>query len=308
MKPSELKILVATDFQPQSVYALEYAAGLAGSINAKLILLHVTEEYDWGVSDDHTKDLYRGIYEKLKDKLNHLADVITKKYGTEVITVLEKGKIYKMIPEVSKREKAEMIVMGKKESMDMVRTILGTNTLSIVRSSQIPVITIRKEIQKKEIKKMLLPLDLTRESKSQVANAIKYAGLFNAEIEVLSVLTVKNEILSIHFLTTLNKIEKIMNEHGVKCNTKIIEEYKKDIGDVVTDYANDVNADLIMVMTQKEVNFKEYFVGSNALDIIKNSDLPVLSIIPQILPEEEITESLIDKSVRTIVDPLNIYK
>jgi hypothetical protein len=40
-----------------------------------------------------------------------------------------------------------------------------------------------------------------------------------------------------------------------------------------------------MIMTQQEVDFTQYFIGSSAQGIINHSDIPVISIIP--LSKEE---------------------
>ena len=53
-----------------------------------------------------------------------------------------------------------------------------------------------------------------------------------------------------------------------------------DIVELILDYAHDEQADLIMIMTQNELNFKELFVGTIAQKIVNLSDIPVLSIRP----------------------------
>ena len=48
----------------------------------------------------------------------------------------------------------------------------------------------------------------------------------------------------------------------------------------VVDYANKVDADLIMIMTQQEGEITPLFIGSTAQGIINNSEIPVMSIVP----------------------------
>ena len=47
------------------------------------------------------------------------------------------------------------------------------------------------------------------------------------------------------------------------------------------DYAEDIAADLILIMTQQENDFKELFIGSKAQAIINKSEVPVMSVLPQ---------------------------
>ena len=61
---------------------------------------------------------------------------------------------------------------------------------------------------------------------------------------------------------------------------------------------------MIMIMTQQELDFHEYIIGTIAQEIINNSELPVISIIPSVKIEEEIDMSFI----KHLVDPLGVYK
>ncbi len=48
----------------------------------------------------------------------------------------------------------------------------------------------------------------------------------------------------------------------------------------IIDYAIKADGDLIMIMTQQEIDFTNYFIGSTAQEILNNSEIPVLSIRP----------------------------
>ena len=49
----------------------------------------------------------------------------------------------------------------------------------------------------------------------------------------------------------------------------------------IIDYANKVDGDLMIIMTQQEANFTRMFIGSTAQEIVNNCDIPVMSIIPK---------------------------
>jgi nucleotide-binding universal stress UspA family protein len=52
------------------------------------------------------------------------------------------------------------------------------------------------------------------------------------------------------------------------------------LSNAVIEYGQKIEADLIMIMTQQETDIKAFFIGSNAREVINNSDIPVLSIQP----------------------------
>ena len=65
----------------------------------------------------------------------------------------------------------------------------------------------------------------------------------------------------------------------VSCTIKTLA--GENIAQLIIDYANEVEADLIMIMSQQELNFKElFFIGTTAQKIVNLSDIPVLSIRP----------------------------
>ena len=60
----------------------------------------------------------------------------------------------------------------------------------------------------------------------------------------------------------------------------IIDTKGKSIAQVIIDYATEVNAGLIMIMTQQESDITEMFIGSSAQAIINGSEIPVMSVVP----------------------------
>ena len=62
---------------------------------------------------------------------------------------------------------------------------------------------------------------------------------------------------------------------------------EESLAENIIEYATKVEGDLIMIMTQQEVDFTQYFIGSSAQEIINHSTIPVLSIRP--LPKKDTT-------------------
>ena len=57
-----------------------------------------------------------------------------------------------------------------------------------------------------------------------------------------------------------------------------------------------------MMMTQAETGFREFFIGSTAMAVIRKSAIPVLSIIPGAESIEMLPSSVLD----AIIDPIGI--
>ena len=73
----------------------------------------------------------------------------------------------------------------------------------------------------------------------------------------------------------------LLKGKGINTTHKIITDTKgKSVGQTILDYAQEVNAGLIMIMTQQENDITEMFVGSSAQAIINGSEIPVMSVVP----------------------------
>ncbi|MBA3705903.1 MAG: universal stress protein, partial [Bacteroidetes bacterium] len=87
----------------------------------------------------------------------------------------------------------------------------------------------------------------------------------------------------------LGQVKTFLEKEGVECTAEIIKGIKGEetLADNILEYAVKVEGDIIMIMTQQEVDFTKYFIGSSAQEMINHSKIPVLSIRPQ--PKKDTT-------------------
>jgi nucleotide-binding universal stress UspA family protein len=274
------KILVPVDYSPQSLIALEQAANLAKVFNAEITILKVAET--GGVagffSSKHMDEFTTALEVQLKD---FVAEQV-KKLGVAMNAILRRGKVYDEIVETAEEIKATFIVMGTSGSESGMKRFIGSNALRVVRSSKIPVITIKGQHHRKGCQNIILPLDLTKETKEKVGKAIEFAKRFGSTVRVVSVLFTSDEFIVNRLTRQLDQVKKFIEKSAVECSAEIIKSTKgsESLAEVIIDYANKAKGDLVIIMTQQENDYTEYFIGSSAQEIINHSDIPVLSIIP----------------------------
>ncbi len=306
MKTGRNKILVAIDFEEQSINALEHSFEIARLFDADLLLLYVIEVCNvFGKlrsPEEYLKKVIQEAREKF-DELEQLAGVVTSKASVKTNVLIEKGKPYEKIIETAIENDVIMIVMGKNSisSINKRNKYIGTNTMNVVREAECPVITIKEHTKNPgKFEKILLPLDFTRQTKKQVQKAIEFGGYFGAKIYVLSVLTSDNKVSRLLKQVQINQVKNAILKNGVKCHTEVVHAQDKLVSDLVVSYSKKIDADLIIIMTQQKKSFVNFYVGSNAQEIIFNSRLPVLSIIP--------TAEFKPGVVTSMVDPLGLIK
>lgn len=250
---SKNNILVPIDFSKQSHTALGQSYNLAKYTGSTIVLLHVND----------------GTEKDPQGKLDALGQEVAVRSGLPARTMIVKGNVYKQILKVAEQIKATFIVTGYSSS-DVV--------LKLLKKSPCPLITIKGENHRNGCENIVLPLDLSKETRQKVVKAIEFAKFFKSTIRVISVRLIADRKHENKLIAYSHQVQRYIKSKFVPCTIKTLE--GTDIAKMVLDYANEEKADLIMIMSQQEVSLKELFVGTTAQKIVKLSDIPVLSIRP----------------------------
>lgn len=272
------KILVPIDFSDQSLIALSQSYNLAKKIDAEIVLLYVIEEVNPII-----KRMYKelnGIHDAVLNNLKNLAEEKSKESGLKIKVEITEGKIYAKIIEVANKLDVTFIIMGTRGTESS--KFIGSNANKVVKTAPCPVITIKGKKHNQGCERIVLPLDLTKETSDKVNQAITFAKLFKAEIFIVSILLTGKEEVVNKLKAQLIVVKNYIERNGIKCTAEVVKILKSEesLSNAVIKYAEKVNSDLIMIMTQQENEIKELFIGSKAKEVIKNSEIPVLSIKP----------------------------
>ncbi len=271
------QILVPIDFSEQSIIALGQSYNLARLSKADIVLIHVIDDSSYLPFFQKKED--KELEQKISDELKKLATETTSKTGVKVSTLIRKGKIYETIQEVATELNCSFIVMGTNGSVGLKRFI-GSNALRVIRESPCPVITIKGKKHRTGCKNIVLPLDVTKETKEKVNTAIEFAELFGSTIHLITVLNTDDEFIVNKLKRQMNQVHEFIREQNIPCTVEFI--LGDDIPKEVIEFADRNKSDLIMIMTQQELNWTDLmFISSSAQEIINGTDIPVLSIRPK---------------------------
>ena len=276
-------ILVPIGFTNQSIVALRQAVIVAKHTNSELFLLSVVE---MPTALQKIFSDYEEKQKQFKDKLRENLVELSNKYCEGVSNVkclVSSGKIYEEITDVAESVGASLIVMGTDGTpKDIKKKFIGSNANKVVRSAPCPVITIKGKSISDSCDLIALPLDLNKETREKVTNAIQFARLFNSEIRAFSVsYTNDDEATKNKLNRTLSQVSEFITSKGIKCSTELVEiSSSASFSGSTVKYTEDIYADLIMIMTKGEENLDLNFLGSNARKLINKSDIPVMSIRP----------------------------
>jgi nucleotide-binding universal stress UspA family protein len=280
------KILIPIDFQKQSLLALEQSYNLARLLNAEIVLLYVHEQsgiFAGMFSNEQNNEMLSKIDEKLAE-LAGKANIAT---GLTISYHFEKGRIYSKIIDVAKEIGAKYIVMGTHSVTEgnENENRVGANTSKVIRSATCPVITINSKQLFHGCRNILLPLDLTKETRQKVTMGIEIARIYGAGIKVVSALWSKKDPAILGRLYQQGEqVTNFISSAGIECTFEVIESQggEKTLVPSILAYAKQQgDIDLVIILTQQEIGIVEYFVGSHAQEFIRLSEIPVLSLIPK---------------------------
>lgn len=276
-------ILVPIGFTDQSLVALQQAVIVAKHTNSELFLLSVVEmptalQKIFSDYDEKQKQFKEKLRENLVELSNKYCEGIS-----NVKCLVSSGKIYEEITDFAESVGASLIIMGTDGTpKDIKKKFIGSNANKVVRSAPCPVITIKGKSISNACDMISLPLDLNKETREKVTNAIQFARFFNSEIRAFSVSFANDDDSTKNKLNrTLSQVREFITSKGVKCSTELVEiSSSASFSGSIVKYSEDINADLIMIMTKGEENLDLNFLGSNARKLINKSDIPVMSIRP----------------------------
>jgi nucleotide-binding universal stress UspA family protein len=250
------KILTAVDASDASTVALHAAVSLANAYKASLYVHHVVENAP--------------VAEKVKLMVNQVLNTIPHQY-TE-----GKGGVYKEIISKSLDLPSGLIVMGTHGNSGFQDFWLGSNANKVVNSAKCPVLTIRAGVTKTQFRKIILPMDSSFETRQKVPMAINLAEHLNASIHILGVSTSKDKETEHTVTNYMTQASYQIQDH------KIVHTTAKRLGGNITNatisYAQEIDADLIIIMTEQEPQIGSFFLGKFAQQMVNNSPVPVLVV------------------------------
>jgi nucleotide-binding universal stress UspA family protein len=285
------KILVPIDFSEQSIIALKQSYNLAKLTKSEILLIYVIDEdFLKSLENIFAEDYYEDpVRDQIQTRLDKLANEVKNETGVTVNTTIRKGKIYEEIVLVAKEVDAKFIIMGTHGKVGLKKKFLGSNASRVIKEAECPVITIKGKEHHFGCKKIVLPLDLSRETKEKVDKAIELAGFFGSGIYIVSIVESNDEFLMNKLTRQMNQVKEIIESNNISVHTEFVK--SSDISEEIINYAEKIDADLIIIMTQQEIYWTEMFIGFAAQEIINNSNIPVLTIRPHLKSIVEFTTS-----------------
>jgi nucleotide-binding universal stress UspA family protein len=283
------KILWASDGSKDSIEALKYAELLAKRFKAEISGLFVIPDYSEKVAgklpSDENNELIKWIEETKSKERKTLEDIAKdfKEKGTSFRIEITSGIPYKEILRVADKEKVDLIALGKGRPVE--KFILGGTALKVLRRSSLPVLTAREDGKGLDIKRILVPTDISTKVSKAIRYAVELSKEFSAIIYLLNIVEVGEYDLPVEIVERMRgfsfrEIGENIGKIKVGENVEICVEVAKNAWRGIVKFVDERYIDLIVMMTYGGGRFKENFIGSVAEKVIQEAHCPVITMKP----------------------------
>jgi nucleotide-binding universal stress UspA family protein len=268
-------IIVGIDFSDCSINALEHAISIAQKAKSGITMV-------WVNHLDYSKEIFSVEPKQLTTEVNQKFEDLIRKYkvklhGYPLEFVLRKGKVYKEICNVGNELDAFLTVIGTHGSTGFEEFWIGSNANRMVSSSKRPIITIRGGISiERNLSKIVMPFDSTKVTRQKLPFTALLAKYFDSEVHILGLFTSSLDDLRFRIRNYAAQAEDYFAENGIKSKTEFLE--VDNITEATLEYAKNIDANLISIMTEQETRTSNLWLGPFAAQMVNHSPIPVLSI------------------------------
>lgn len=286
-------ILVPTDFTDVSEYAVDHAIEIAKIFKHKICLLHVISRRTTG----------SGKMMIMQENMENQAAAISERTMLEVSYMIVEGSIFTTISEVADRINAEFIVMGI-HGMKGVQHIVGSYAYKVISSSNIPVVVVKHMHHHVGYRNIVLPVDFSKKRAHKIAEAIKIAKYFGATIRIFGFLSTENKAKIIKKEALLKGVTEVFAKQDIPVTTDLLVNPGYDWAEALMRYAEEIDADLIMMVVEKAGRVSDMFYSNATERIIDKADVPLLTVAPiDKFREDEIQKKAF---LKPFLDPLGL--
>jgi len=137
------QILVPTDGSPASDAAIEHAIDLARQYDARLHALYVVDGAAYSTLEAGAEIVVDALESEGEAATSRVAEA-AEDAGVECTSTVTTGTAYRSIIDYVEENDIDIVVMGTHGRKGLNRYLLGSVTERVVRTSEVPVLTVRQ--------------------------------------------------------------------------------------------------------------------------------------------------------------------
>lgn len=269
-------IIAPTDFSSISINAVNYAADMAVSINAKLILVHVIHLPVMATELPVSKAIYNDSLVEAENEMAELCDKISLATGNNILveSIVVFGFFQQQIKAISKLNNPFAVIMATKGAGAVSHLLFGSNTIYAVKNLHCPVMVIPHNEKFSGIKNIALASDLKDISTTIHFDYIKdLLTLFSARADIVSVIKNDSDVHKREMtgaITLQNQLDRFHPQLHFIIN--------QNIENGILEFTKKNKTDLLIIIPKKHGLLGSLFHKSESKIFVEHPHIPMLFI------------------------------
>lgn len=262
MDQKKRRILVPYDFSESSDYAVKHAVNIAKITESSLVFLNIIPDL---------------IYEaEALKKLLKVIEEVSKKYGVQIEAKIRPGKVSKVIRTVAEMLDVFLVVM-KTQKPHGKEKYFGTRALRVMVGSRIPFIVVQAPPRGLAMRRVVFPIDFSKENKEKLS-WISFLSKFYTSTIYLFKPNAQDYVIRNNVEFAKRFLE------GKNINYEIITgKSKYNTTNETLEFANQINAELIIIMLSRNITIAKIMMGLKDQYYISNDyGIPVMCLNPRL--------------------------
>lgn len=266
--------IVPVDFSVESLNGLKMAMLFSRKKQVDILMVYVITK-----ANDSDKPRIENEKEYAEDNFNKIIKEFTPALGKDSTLnyAIKTGRIYQQIVEEAGNMPDSVVTASTHGASGFQEFFIGSNTYRIISATDRPVITLRKNECPENIGKIVMPIDLTTDTRQKVPFTTEIARLYNSEIHILGIHTSKSPSNVKKVKTYVGQVSGYIEG---KADNLIHEVYGDNASDLVVNYAVAVEANLISITTERSSGFS-LIIGNTTHQLLNKAESAVLCQTPK---------------------------
>jgi len=266
MENQSKPILIPTDLTVVAQYAVEMAVPFAKLTNNDIVLLNIVKK-----ASEIPEATAKVVME---------AEKVAREHGVQVNGIVREGTIFTAISEAVTELDASLVIMGT-HGVKGMQKITGSWALKVIVKSKVPFIVVQTFPKKLTVDRIVFPVDFKRENREKIGWAYYVAKLFDSKVCIFRAPHSKFRKVEQNIRTNVIFTEKFLRSKNIRYELEMAKG-EDSFARESLQYAERVEADLILITTTKGISFYDYVVGAVEEDIISNeANIPVMCVNPR---------------------------
>lgn len=269
-----VNILVPTDFSQLSKFALKYAIKIANTLDGNITVLHViTMTRALRISIGETIRSHDHTHESPEQDLEKLIKTLSEQYKTSNPIKYEvvRGRYFpSTLLREARRLRSGLVVMGTRGATGLTKTVLGSNTNSVIEVSHVPVLAVPEKAEFKGFRNVVYASDL-RNLEEELRILIHYIEKFGSTIHLVHIVPPGKQVDVIEA-----KIDGVLKKFRYK-NIVTLVLVDHDVDSAIDQYVGVSKADVLAMFTHELSFFEKVFDRSMTRKMAFHSRIPLLA-------------------------------